>query len=86
MSKKDKLLKELLTKPNDFTFEKLSTLLSSFGYALDNKGKTSGSRVTFIRDNGHMISLHKPHPGNELKKYVIDIIIKSLKENGDISE
>ena len=43
-------------------------------------GKTSGSRVAFINEKDkHIIRMHKPHPGNELKKYQIEQLIEELK-------
>ncbi len=49
------------------------------------KGKSSGSRVAFINiHTKHIIRLYKPHPGNELKKYQIDLILKELIERGVI--
>ena len=61
MGIKEKLIKRLKTKPKDFTFAELETLLRYFSYELSNKGKTSGSRVTFISDNHSPIMMHKPH-------------------------
>jgi len=49
---------------------------------MSSKGKTSGSRVEFISEDGIPINLHKPHPGNELKEYQVKGIVKTLKENG----
>ena len=83
MSKFDKLLERFLSKPKDFTYQELKSLLNGFGYIESNKGKTSGSRVSFIKnDSMHIIMLHKPHPNNELKRYQIDLIIEELKEQG----
>ncbi len=83
MSKKEKLLKRLLSKPTDFTYDELRTLLSYLGYEEFNKGATSGSRVSFHNEiTGHIIDLHKPHPGNVLKKYVIKKVIDNLKARG----
>jgi len=85
MSKKEKQITRLLSKPKDFTFEELSSLMKSFGYIKDNKGKTSGSRVAFIHPaKASIIRLDKPHPNNELKAYLINYVITKLKENGDI--
>ena len=85
MSKKEKLLKRFLTKPKDFTYDELKTVLSYFGYMEFNKGKTSGSRVMFYNsETTHMISIRKLHPGNTVKRYVIEDTISSLKENGVI--
>lgn len=81
MSKKEKLKQRLLNKPKDFTYLELKTLLIGFGYEETNKGKTSGSRVSFIHSiTNSIISLHKPHPGNILKSYQIDLIIEQLKK------
>ena len=47
-----------------------------FGYQEQKTGKTSGSRRKFINNEGKMISLHKPHPGNIVKEYLVkDLII-----------
>ncbi|MDR3132606.1 MAG: type II toxin-antitoxin system HicA family toxin [Prevotellaceae bacterium] len=71
MSKNDKLISRLISCPRDFTYNELKTLLKSFGY---NEIQGSGSRVCF--SNGrHKIKLHKPHPGNILKRYQLDLIL-----------
>ena len=83
MSVKEKLIKRFKNKPKDFTFDELITLLGYFGYFLDNKGKTSGSRVGFYnRELDSKISLHKPHPRKELLVCQIKQIIKELEEEG----
>jgi hypothetical protein len=51
MTKKDKLLVRFLSIPRDFTFDELTTLLLSMGFEIENKGKTSGSRVAFVYVN-----------------------------------
>ena len=80
MSKGEKLVKRLLAKPNDFTYNELKSLLSHLGYVETQSGKTSGSRVAFINERDkHIIRLHKPHPGNELKKYQIEQVIEELR-------
>ena len=85
MSKKEKQIARLLSKPKDFTFDELSSLLKGFGYVKDNKGKTSGSRVAFINPaNLSIIRLDRPHPDNNLKSYLINYVIAKLKEGGDI--
>jgi hypothetical protein len=78
MSKKEKLIQRLKTKPNDFTFDEADTLLTSLGMIKSNKGRTSGSRVSFIMGN-IKISLHKPHPRKELKEYQINDILAKLE-------
>jgi predicted RNA binding protein YcfA (HicA-like mRNA interferase family) len=42
------------------------------------KGKTGGSRIKFVNDDTDVISLHKPHPSNIVKQYVIKQIIEKL--------
>ena len=87
MSKLSKLLKRLLSKPKDFTFKELETLLLSFGFELFTGGGTSGSAVRFVNySNGHIIRLHKPHPQPELKSYVIKYIINELKQGGYLND
>ena len=39
-----------LSLPSDFTWDEMNRLLSLLGYTLENKGKTSGSRV--LREMG----------------------------------
>ena len=85
MSKKDKLLKRLKSKPLDFTYDELKTLLNYLGFNEDNKGKTSGSRVMFFEVNSNeVIRLHKPHPNNILKEYQLKQIIITLRKIGVI--
>lgn len=85
MSKKDKLLKRLKSKPLDFTYDELKTLLNYLGFDEDNKGKTSGSRVMFFDINSNeVIRLHKPHSNNILKEYQLKQIIITLRKIGVI--
>lgn len=86
MSKKDKRIKRLLQKPRDYTFDEAKALLNSFGYKENNKGKTSGSRIIFDKGDGYPIMLHCPHNPPYLRVYMINEIIKRLKESGDIDE
>jgi hypothetical protein len=79
MSKNEKLFKRLLSKPKDFTYNELRRLLAGLGYSETQSGKTSGSRVAFINEaTHHIIRLHKPHPGNELKQYQIEQLIEEF--------
>jgi len=82
MSKIDKLKTRLLSYPKDFTYSELKTLLISFGY---QEVPGEGSRVCFSKDN-HKIKLHKPHPGNILKAYQLDLVIEELTIKGFISK
>ena len=80
MSKKEKLIDRLLSKPKDFTWDELAKVLKSFGYIASSCGKTGGSRVRFINSEYPPILLHKPHPKPILKRYQIDDIIELLKQ------
>lgn len=79
MSKKDKLIERLLRKPKDFRYDEAKSLLEFFGFEERDKGKTSGSRVEFVKNN-ISIMLHKPHPSGELKSYMVKQLIDTLKE------
>ena len=83
MSQKEKLIAKLKSHPKNFTFEEAESLLRHLGFALDNKGRTSGSRVEFNNSSLNIsISLHKPHPRKELLDYQINQLTEFLdKEN-----
>jgi hypothetical protein len=78
MGKKEKLLQRLKNNPKDFTFEELKIALESLGFEMSNKGKASGSRVKFIKEN-IPIFLHKPHQRKELLEYQIKQVIEILE-------
>ena len=79
MTKKDKLLERFLALPNDFTFDELKSLLESMGFEIENKGKTSGSRVAFVHINYRKhILIHKPHPSKIIKKFYLKQIKMEL--------
>ena len=81
MSRVDKLYNRLKSKPTDFTFEEAKKLLTSYGFEEYNKGKTSGSRVAFIRQKDKKtFYLHKPHPKSILKEYVIIELLDFIEE------
>ena len=79
MSGKEKIIERLLSRPKDFSYDELVTLLKVFGYEEVRTGRTSGSRRASIHiSNGHIIRLHKPHPDNIMRMYQIDYIIDEL--------
>ena len=79
MSQKDKLIKRFCQKPKDFTYDELRTLLLYFGYEEDDSG--NGSRVKFYnKELSDVISLHKPHPGNIVKQYILKMVMEKLEE------
>ena len=80
MSSFEKLQIKFLSTPQDFSYDELKRLLSGFGY---KEQQRSGSRVVFKNERlHHSIKLHKPHPGNILKRYQVNTISKELKIKG----
>lgn len=49
MSQFEKLWDRFLLVPSDFTYDELRKIMKHYGYSENNKGKTSGSRVVFIK-------------------------------------
>jgi len=85
MSTKEKLIKRFLRQPKDFTWDEMVRLFGKFGFVTDNKGKTSGSRVLFVKgDDAHTV--HKPHPSNILKGYAMKQVLDFLIEKGFIND
>jgi len=80
MGTKEKLIDRFISKPNDFTYNELTRFLGFFGYA---EFQGSGSRVVFSNKlSGRRIKLHKPHPGNILKRYQLELIEQELRDLG----
>ena len=78
MSKKTKLRNRLLSKPKDFTWKETKSLLGKMGY---KELQGDGSRVKFFRESPRrIISIHKSHPGEILKDYQVNQLIKILKQ------
>lgn len=82
-SRLDKAKARLKSEPKDYTFDEARSLLTNLGFYEHNKGKTSGSRVMFIKD-GVKIQLHKPHPGNEMKHYAVQQLRDQLESMGEL--
>lgn len=79
MAKHDKLFDKFMKIPplKDLTFNELETLLIHFDF---EKIDGSGSRVKFIhKAKALIISLHKPHPSNILKEYIVKQVQEILK-------
>ena len=81
MSKFQKTVDKLLNLSSSLTFQELEYVLRKLNYIEKKTGKTSGSRKAYIhKQTKHIIRLHKPDPGNEIKKYVRSYIIIELKK------
>lgn len=84
MAKIDKLLERLLSLPTDMTWDELTTIMNYYGFKEQNDGKTSGSSRKYSSDTQRFV-LHKPHPKNVCKRYMLKIVINALKKEGYIS-
>jgi hypothetical protein len=82
MSKHEKALQRLLSKPADFTWGELKSLMETFNYHLK---KTGGSGRKFIHSTtGSTLFMHEPHPSKVLKAYQVKEAIRFLKQEGHI--
>lgn len=87
MTKREQRISRLKSIPKDYTFTEAKALLTSLGFVQKDKGKTSGSRVRFYRERDKsIIDLHRPHPGNVMKPYLVKLLYRKLLEGGDIIE
>ncbi len=82
MGQKEKLINRLKSKPKDFTFDEVESLLGYLDYKRSDKGKTSGSRVMFVSDSHPPIMMHKPHPRKELLDYQVKQLLEILRQEG----
>ena len=79
MTKVEKLRSALLACPSTFRFSDFVRVMASYGFELDTKGATSGSRVRFYRESdGRMLIMHSPHPGNELSAGAVKNAVRFL--------
>lgn len=82
MTQVEKIKRRILQLPKDFTFAELETLLYQLGFEIDNKGKTSGSRVRFFNKERRIQYLaHRPHPKSIIKEKALKDIVDFLTEN-----
>lgn len=83
MTRIRKLTERFLSKPRDFSFDEIRRLLNGLGYAEVLTGKTGGSRVAFFDEKRmHVIRLHKPHPPNTVKRYLLAYLEDELRKAG----
>jgi predicted RNA binding protein YcfA (HicA-like mRNA interferase family) len=80
-SKHKKTLAKLLTKPvlKNIKFEDVDKLFYALGF---DKLEGSGSRIDYRYNENCKITIHKPHPQNELKPYVVRHLQDFLKNTG----
>lgn len=79
MSKFAKLQQKLAKIPADLTWDELVTVLHGFGFK--EISDTASSARSFVSE-GRKIFLHKPHPGNVVKRYALREVVAKLKDFG----
>ena len=81
MSKLDRLIQVFRQCRGPFPYKELVRLLVGLGYT--ERATGGGSRRRFMNSvTGHIIRLHEPHPGTEVKFYVVKDVRNSLIEQG----
>lgn len=85
MSKFEKAKERIKSKPKDYTYAEAKSLLSQMGFVEYHKGKTSGSRVKFYREEDQkIILLHKPHPDDTMKPGAVGDLLEFLVSLGEL--
>jgi len=82
MSRKEKLLVRLKSRPKDFSWLELQTLMKHLGYA---EIRGSGSRRKYIHmATKRIVSLHKRHPDATLLDYQVRDVVTFLQQEDDL--
>lgn len=82
MSKRQKAIDRLQSRPSEYEWGELALLMDAFGYELKT---TSGSGRKFIhRETRATLFMHQPHPTKILKTYQVREAIRFLKQEGHI--
>lgn len=80
MASYEKLYRRMCTLPKDFTLDELRKVMKHNGFVERNRGKTSGSAICFYRESDdRKLMFHKPHPENNIPRYVLENAISVLK-------
>ncbi|MFQ9231431.1 MAG: type II toxin-antitoxin system HicA family toxin [Collinsella sp.] len=87
MTRVDKLIAQLFGCPSTYRFADFLKVMASYGFEMDTKGRTSGSRIRFYRpSDGRIFVMHAPHPSDELTAGTIRNIVRFLQDAGDNHE
>jgi len=82
MSKQEKAIRRLLSKPSDFSWSELVALMAAFGFEME---RSSGSGRKFIYpETQATLFIHEPHPAKVLKPYQVRHTIHLLRAEGFI--
>lgn len=81
MTRGARLAQAFRTCQGPFPYRDLVRLLDMLGY--ENRTSGTGSGRRFVHGvSGHIIRFHEPHPGNEIKPYLVRQIREQLQERG----
>ena len=85
MTRYEKAKERLKSLPTDYTYAEANALLNKLGFFEDNKGKTSGSRVKFVRQSDReSFLMHKPHPSDIMNRKTVLDLKKFLERIGEL--
>jgi len=80
MSKHEKAILRLLSKPKDFKWSELVSIMTGFGFEME---KASGSGRKFILPSTEVtLFIHEPHPSKVLKPYQVRDAVDLLEREG----
>ena len=85
MSKREDLLKKLCRSPTprNFLVRELDSLMGKCGCAKGNGGR--GSSIQYVHERTkRMLTFDQPHPGDELYRYQVTMVIQFLKSVGEL--
>jgi len=77
LSKLQKIIDRLLSKPVDFTWDELLALMTALGYELRTSG--GSSRKFYDPASGALFFIHEPHTAKVLKSYQVRAVIQFLR-------
>ena len=77
MTSRQKLAERVRTCPSDLKWLELVRFLEMLGYREHSR---SGSRRAFIGEGLPRLRLHRPHPADIVKQYVIRQVLETLEQ------
>lgn len=81
MSRGERLISDFKVCKAAFPYKDLVRLLAQIGF--EEKKTGGGSRRKFVHTvSKQIIRLHEPHPGNEVKDYMVRQVREQLEEQG----
>ncbi len=82
MSRLQKAVARLLTKPSDYTCDELLAMMVALGYELRTSG--GSGRKFFDPATKALFFVHEPHPSKILKAYQIRAVVQFLRKERKI--